>query len=43
MGLSENNNKSNAEYTNTQQDLPDKKKTRHARLFGCWVCFAKSD
>jgi hypothetical protein len=28
MGLPENNNKSNAEYTNTQQDLPDKKKIR---------------
>jgi hypothetical protein len=26
MGLPENNNKSKAEYTNTQQDLPDKKK-----------------
>jgi hypothetical protein len=25
MGLPENNNKSKAEYTNTQQDLPDKK------------------
>jgi hypothetical protein len=25
MGLLENNNKSKAEYTNTQQDLPDKK------------------
>jgi hypothetical protein len=45
MGLPKNNNKSKAEYTNTQQYLPDKKKntTRHARLFGCWVCFAKSD
>jgi hypothetical protein len=28
MGLPENNNKSNAEYTNTRQDLPDKKKIR---------------
>jgi hypothetical protein len=28
MGLPENNNKSKAEYTNTQQDLPDKKKVR---------------
>jgi hypothetical protein len=26
MGLPENNNKSKVEYTNTQQDLPDKKK-----------------
>jgi hypothetical protein len=26
MGLPENNNKIKAEYTNTQQDLPDKKK-----------------
>jgi hypothetical protein len=26
MGLSENNNKRKAEYTNTQQDLPNKKK-----------------
>jgi hypothetical protein len=26
MGLPENNNKNKAEYTNTQQDLPDKKK-----------------
>jgi hypothetical protein len=26
LGLPENNNKSKAEYTNTQQDLPDKKK-----------------
>jgi hypothetical protein len=43
MGFPENNNKSKAEYTNTEQDLLDKKKTRHARLFGWWVCFAKSD
>jgi hypothetical protein len=28
MRLPENNNKSNAEYTNTQQDLPDKNKIR---------------
>jgi hypothetical protein len=28
MGLPENNNKSKAEYTNTQQDLPDKRKVR---------------
>jgi hypothetical protein len=28
MGLPENNNKSKAEYTNTQQDLPDKNKVR---------------
>jgi hypothetical protein len=28
MGLPENNNKSKAEYTNTQQDLLDKKKVR---------------
>jgi hypothetical protein len=28
MGLPENNNKSKAEYTNTQQDLPDIKKVR---------------
>jgi hypothetical protein len=26
MGLPKNNNKSMAEYTNTQQDLPNKKK-----------------
>jgi hypothetical protein len=26
MGLPENNNKSKAEYANTQQDLPNKKK-----------------
>jgi hypothetical protein len=26
VGLPENNNKSKAEYTNTQQDLPDKQK-----------------
>jgi hypothetical protein len=26
MRLLENNNKSKAEYTNTQQDLPDKRK-----------------
>jgi hypothetical protein len=26
MGLPENNNKSKAEYTNTQRNLPDKKK-----------------
>jgi hypothetical protein len=44
MGLPENNNKYKAEYTNTQQDLLDKKnKTRHASLFDYWVCFAKSD
>jgi hypothetical protein len=28
MGLPEHNNKSKAEYTNTQQDLPNKKKVR---------------
>jgi hypothetical protein len=28
MGLPENNNKSKVEYTNTQQDLPDKNKIR---------------
>jgi hypothetical protein len=28
MGLPENNNNSKAEYTNTQQDLPVKKKVR---------------
>jgi hypothetical protein len=28
MGLPEKNNKSKAEYTNTQQDLPDKKKVK---------------
>jgi hypothetical protein len=28
MGLPENNNKSNVEYINTQQDLPDKNKIR---------------
>jgi hypothetical protein len=28
MGLPENNNTSKAEYTNTQQDLPDKNKIR---------------
>jgi hypothetical protein len=28
MGLPESNNKSKAEYTNTQQDLQDKKKVR---------------
>jgi hypothetical protein len=28
MGLHENNNKSKDEYTNTQQDLPDKNKIR---------------
>jgi hypothetical protein len=28
MGLSENNDKSKAEYTNTQQDLPDKNKIK---------------
>jgi hypothetical protein len=28
MGLPENNNRSKAEYTNTQQDLPDKNKIR---------------
>jgi hypothetical protein len=28
MGLPENNNKSKAEYTNTQQDLPDKNKVK---------------
>jgi hypothetical protein len=44
MGLPENNNKSKAEYTNTQQDLPDKKKVQlDMQLFGLWVCFAKSD
>jgi hypothetical protein len=45
MGLPESQKLSKAEYTNTQQDLPDKKKntTRHARIFGCWICFAKSD
>jgi hypothetical protein len=46
MGLPENHKLSKVEYTDTQQDLPDKKKkntTRHARLFGCCLCFAKSD
>jgi hypothetical protein len=44
MGLPENHKLSKAEYNNTQQDLPDQKnKTTHARLFGCWLCFAKSD
>jgi hypothetical protein len=28
MGLPKNNNKSKAEYTNTQQDLPEKNKIR---------------
>jgi hypothetical protein len=28
LGLPGNNNKSKAEYTNTQQDLPDKKKVQ---------------
>jgi hypothetical protein len=28
MRLPENNSKSKVEYTNTQQDLPDKKKVR---------------
>jgi hypothetical protein len=28
MRLYENNNKSKAEYTNTQRDLPDKKKVQ---------------
>jgi hypothetical protein len=28
MGLPENHNKSKDEYTNTQQDLPDKNKIR---------------
>jgi hypothetical protein len=43
MGLPENNNRSKAEYTNTQQDLTKKENTTtHARLFGWWVCFAKS-
>jgi hypothetical protein len=28
MGLPENNSKSKVEYTNTQQDLPDKNKIR---------------
>jgi hypothetical protein len=28
MGLPGNNNKSKAEYTNTQQDLPDKNKIK---------------
>jgi hypothetical protein len=34
---------SKAEYTNTQQDLPDGDNyftnSRHDRLFGHWVCF----
>jgi hypothetical protein len=44
MGLPENNNKSKTEYTNTQTELThqNKDRTRHARLFGWWVCFAKS-
>jgi hypothetical protein len=45
MGLPENNNKSKAGYTNTQQDLPDinKKRLDMQGFFGCWVCFAKRD
>jgi hypothetical protein len=40
MGLPENNNTSKAEYTNTQQDLPDKNKIRldmHGFLAGGFV------
>jgi hypothetical protein len=44
MGLPENNDKSKAEYTNTQQDLPDKNNIKLGMqgFFGWWVCFAKS-
>jgi hypothetical protein len=36
MGLPENNNKSKAEYSNTQQDLPDKKKIQ-LDMQGFWL------
>jgi hypothetical protein len=36
MGLPKNNNKSKAEYTNTQQDLPDKKKIQ-LDMQGFWL------
>jgi hypothetical protein len=45
MGLPENHKLSKTEYSNTQQDLPNKNKIRldMQGFFGSWVCFAKSE
>jgi hypothetical protein len=41
MGLPENNNKNKVEYTNTQQDLLDKK-TRHASFLAAGFALPKA-